>query len=97
MFDNHLYTERFQHGLNFPEPFKHETVMALVGFGPVLGETEEHDDGFSKLVGRSDGVFEGMIVLDALCGLHPVKHVPSVADLLVVQNFYSFLLNHGLY
>ena len=92
--NNHSYTSDFESYSNLPQSFQHETIMALVGLRPVLADPEEYEDGFSQPVGRSNRVFQGVVILRPLGRLHPIEHVQSVADLLVVQNFDPFRLNH---
>ncbi len=79
------------------EPFQHEGVVAQVGLGELLGEAEDDNDGKVALVCLADGVFEGMVALDPLGGLHPIEDVAAVLDAPAVERLDARGMDHRRY
>jgi hypothetical protein len=60
-----------------------------VGLGIVVGEAEDHEQALAHLVGPLHGIFEGVVLLGALGGLHPVQHVVAIPHNFPVQILYA--------
>jgi RHS repeat-associated protein len=68
--------------------------MPTIRVWPAFRDAEKDKKRFLQLVGLSDGIFQGMIVLGPLGGLHPVQHVFSIPGASIVKSFNSFRLDH---
>jgi len=90
--DHHLDATVLEGFLGVLEALQHEGVVAEVGLGVVVGEAEDHEQALVEVVRPLHGVLDGVVVLGALGGLHPVKDVIAVSRFLFVQILYALFL-----
>ena len=67
------------------EPLQHEGVVTQVRFGVVVGEAEDDEQALAEVVSPPDRVLQGVVVVGALGGLHPVEDVVAAPDLRLVE------------
>jgi hypothetical protein len=54
-----------------------------------VGEAEDHEQTLAYFVRPLHGVFEGVVLLGALGGLHPVQHVVAIPHSSLVHILYA--------
>jgi hypothetical protein len=69
--------------------------MAEVGFRKLVGKDKERNEGKVLFVGLSNGIFQGMVVLHPLGGLHPIEDETALLKGLVLQFPNPFRMDHG--
>ena len=79
----------FEGFLHVLQALQHEGVVAEVGLGVVVGQAEHHEQPLVQIVRPLHGVLEGVVVLGALGGLHPVEDVVPFPYVRLVQVLYA--------
>ncbi len=83
--DDELYPALAEGPFHVRQPLQHKGVVAEVRLGVVVGEAEDDEQALSEVVGPPDRVLQGVVVVGALGGLHPVEHVVAVSHPRLVE------------
>jgi hypothetical protein len=90
--DDHLDAATFEGFLHILQAFQHESVVAEVGLGVVVGKAEHHEQALVQIVRPLHGVLEGVVLVGTLGGLHPVEDIFSCPYIRSVQVLYTLNL-----
>ncbi len=84
--DHHVDPPPFEGPPHLFQPLDHERVMAFVRLRIRVGDPEKDQEGLPKLVGGHRGIFQGVVLLRPLGGLHPVQDVLPLPGRRLVQD-----------
>jgi len=91
--DDHLNPAFLERSLGFPKPFQHKNVMPQISLGEMRRDPEECEKRFALLIRFLDGIFQRMVTLRPLGGLHPVEKICPVFDRLIVEELNPLFLD----